>query len=316
MEYDEKSGRPSYQFLQGIPGDSLAIQTAKRIGIPKKIIERAIELLSPETRARLSSLEEIDKLKSDIGFLREHLKKETQKAHFEKERFQQLSEKLQKDKEDILARLQRETTKKIDELISQTKVDQTFKKHMTLQEIKHQLPEIVKSRTGVAPVSNLASAADFSKRFPPGSKVFVATLNQDAVVQSLPNSKGEVMVLSGSLRLSLPWQDLKPPDKAGNPTARILRQSASFAVALDQSEKTVDLRGMTAEEALGELEIQLDRAATQSDDRIKIVHGHGTETLKKAVRAYLSRSVYVKKWKAGSPDQGGDGITWAEIGET
>lgn len=124
------------------------------------------------------------------------------------------------------------------------------------------------------------------------------------------------MVLSGSLRLSLPWQDLKPPDKAGNPTARILRQSASFTVALDQSEKTVDLRGMTAEEALGELEIQLDRAATQSDDRIKIVHGHGTETLKKAVRAYLSRSVYVKKWKAGSPDQGGDGITWAEIGET
>jgi DNA mismatch repair protein MutS2 len=87
----------------------------------------------------------------------------------------------------------------------------------------------------------------------------------------------------------------------------------NVTVALVDSDKTIDLRGQTVEEAISHLEIELDKSAAQKEDRIKIIHGHGTEALKKAVRTYLSRSVYVKKWKSGSAEQGGDGITWAEL---
>ena len=80
-------------------------------------------------------------------------------------------------------------------------------------------------------------------------------------------------------------------------------------------DKTLDLRGKTVDEALEDLEIALDSAFAQKEDRMKIIHGHGTEALKKSVRTYLSRSIYVKKWKAGAAEQGGDGITWVEIGE-
>ena len=52
-----------------------------------------------------------------------------------------------------------------------------------------------------------------------------------------------------------------------------------------------------------------------NEDRLKIIHGHGTESLKKAIRTYLSRSIYVKKWKAGSAETGGDGVTWVELGQ-
>ena len=62
------------------------------------------------------------------------------------------------------------------------------------------------------------------------------------------------------------------------------------------------------------LENTLDLATLQKEDRLKIVHGHGTEALKKAIRNYLSRSIYVKKWKAGNQDSGGDGLTWVELG--
>ena len=193
-------------------------------------------------------------------------------------------------------------------------MEQTFKKHSALQEIKHQLPEIVKAK--VAPSGNPETVEDFAKRFPVGSKVYLSGLQQDAIVQSSPNAKGEVQVLSNSLRLTLPWQELKPPQKSQNPTADIIRRSSTVSISLVDNEKVVDVRGMTVEQAIGELEITLDRSATDREDRIKIIHGHGTEALKKAVRAYLSRSVYVKKWKAGSPEQGGDGVTWAELGET
>jgi DNA mismatch repair protein MutS2 len=69
------------------------------------------------------------------------------------------------------------------------------------------------------------------------------------------------------------------------------------------------------EEALRLLDTQLDTAALGSESRIKVVHGHGTDALKKGIRAYLSRSVYVKKWKAGTPESGGDGVTWVELRE-
>jgi DNA mismatch repair protein MutS2 len=318
LEYDAKSGRPTYQFLQGVPGDSLAIQTAKRVGVPREIIDRSVQLLSPETRTRLSGLEEIESMKSDINTLKEHLKKETQRAKFEKEKYEALRAKIEKEKEELLAKTIRQAERKIEDMISATKVEQTFKRHSALQEIKQTLPEIVKSKPGAGSSSGIDTADEFSKRYPPGSKVFVPSLNQDGLVQSMPNAKGEVQILSGSVRLTLSWQELKPAEKSGNPTASIVRRSGSnvggaLSVSLSDSDRTVDLRGQTVEDAVSALEIELDHAATQKEDRIKIIHGHGTEALKKAVRTYLSRSVYVKKWKAGSPEQGGDGVTWAEL---
>lgn len=316
LEYDSKSGRPTYQFIQGIPGDSLAIQTAKRVGVPSDLIERAMTLLSPVTRSRLAGLEQIEQIKNDLHLLQDSLKREKSKTQSERDKYQKMMAEHEKEKENLLAKALRDAQRKVDELIQAARVDETFKKHRSLQEIKNQLPEIVKSRAGApgAPTA-VTTSEEFGKRFPPGTKVYIPSLGQDGLIQSTPNAKGEILVLSNSIRLSLPWTELKPPMVAQNPTAEILRRSGPVTVALHDSDRVIDLRGMTVEESLEQLEIGLDQAATAQEDRIKIIHGHGTEALKKAVRTYLSRSVYVKKWKAGSPEQGGDGVTWAEIGD-
>ena len=100
-----------------------------------------------------------------------------------------------------------------------------------------------------------------------------------------------------------------------NPTARLARQGGVASASLNNEEKTVDLRGQNVDTALTKLENALDLAVTQQEDRIKIVHGHGSsDILKKSIRNFLSRSVYVKKWKAGGSESGGDGITWVELG--
>ncbi|NQZ18940.1 MAG: Smr/MutS family protein, partial [Bdellovibrionales bacterium] len=41
--------------------------------------------------------------------------------------------------------------------------------------------------------------------------------------------------------------------------------------------------------------------------------GHGSESLKKAVRSHLSRSVYVSRWQVSSAQDGGDGATLAYL---
>ncbi|WP_413293247.1 endonuclease MutS2 [Bdellovibrio sp. HCB185ZH] len=316
MEYDPKTGRPTYGFLAGIPGDSLAIQTAKRVGVAQTIVQRAMDVLAPATRARLEGLEQIEQLKSDIAILQEHLRKETKKAVETKNKYEGLLSQFNKDKDEWLQRTVKKAERKVEEAIAQAKVAETFKRHAALQEIKYQLPEIVKAKP-VIQAGAPQTAEEFAKKFPPGSKVFVPTLNQDGIVQSAPNNKGDLMILSGSVRLQVNWQTLRLPGKPQNPTSQLVRKGSSgFSVSMADDDRTLDLRGKTVEEALQELEVALDKAATTREDRLKIIHGHGTEALKKAVRTYLSRSVYVKKWKAGSPENGGDGITWAEIGES
>jgi DNA mismatch repair protein MutS2 len=319
MEYDSKSGKPSYVFLAGIPGDSLAIQTAKRVGVDKNILERAIQVLSPTTRARLAGLEELDQLKADIHSLRAQLKKDQAKAQAETDKYQKLIQQLESDKENVLQRTARMAEKKIDELISQTKVEQTFKRHTALQGIKQEMPVIIKSTVGGPATqeakSSITDAASFAKHHPAGTKIFVPHLQQDGIVQSTPNAKGEVFVMANSIRVNLHWSELKPAQASQNPTASLVRRSSSTtSIALMDQEKSIDVRGLTVAEALEKIEREIDLGLRTQEERMKIIHGHGTEALKKAVRTYLSRSEHVKKWRAGSNEQGGDGVTWVELG--
>ena len=75
-------------------------------------------------------------------------------------------------------------------------------------------------------------------------------------------------------------------------------------------QRVIDLRGQSAEEAISQLEMELDAASLGQEERVKVVHGHGTEKLKRSVRSYLSRCLYVQNWDAGTSQSGGDGLTW------
>ncbi len=315
LEYDSKSGRPTYQFLSGIAGDSLALQTARRVGISKDILDSAVENLSPAAKSRQNQMSEFENLKKDIHQLQDQLKKQIKIAEKTQTEYELKLNEFENEKQKKLSQALKKAGEKVDDAIATVKASDVLNKHRQLQEIKFNLPEIVKAKPqGSNEPQQLQTAADFGEKFPPGSKIFVSSLNQDGIVQSKPNTKGEVLVLSQSIRLQVLWTELKPPLKAANPTQNLARRSGSARATFVDEDRSLDLRGKTVTEALEELEISLDLATTQNEDRIKIIHGHGTESLKKSIRTYLSRSVYVKKWKAGAADSGGDGITWAELG--
>jgi DNA mismatch repair protein MutS2 len=316
LEYDTALGRPTYQFLSGVPGESLAIQTAKRVGVSADIVALALEKLTPEARARQNKMSELESLKKDILILQENLKQQAKKNSKLQEEYETKISDFEREKENKLSQALKKATNQVEEAIATAKAGTALDKHRQLQEIKYNLPEIVKAKPIVSPIAaTVQSPEDFAKKFPPGSKIFVPSLNQDGVIQSVPNSRGEVLVLSQSIRLQLPWSELKSAMKSGNPTSSLVRKSGAAQVTMMDTDRVLDLRGKTVDDAVSELEATLDLATAQSEDRLKIIHGHGTETLKKSIRTYLSRSVYVKKWKAGNKETGGDGITWVELGQ-
>ena len=316
LEFNTHLGKPTYRYLHGISGDSLALLTAKRVGVNAEVLKAASENLSPLAKKRLIELESIEKVKEDLFKLQESYQKKLAEFENKNKDLEKRIVDFESKKEVELQKTLQKATAKIETEISQIKAGETLDRHRKLQNIKFNLPEIVKGAPVIkANPGNISSSAEFAERFPPGTKVFVPSLNQDGIVQSTPNSKGEVLILSNSLRLQLPWEELKPAQKGSNPTARLARQGGVASASLNNEEKTVDLRGQNVDTALTKLENALDLAVTQQEDRIKIVHGHGSsDILKKSIRNFLSRSVYVKKWKAGGSESGGDGITWVELG--
>ncbi len=313
LEYDNKTGKPTYMFLMGVPGQSLALQTARRVGVDSRIIDDAMEFLSPESKQYHLGLEEVEKVKTELRSLMDQVQKESAEAKAEKSRYTALALKFEKEKDQMVDQALRRAEKKIESMIENSRVEDVFKRHERLEQIRSEMPEIVKASTApkATPLA-IETSEDFAKAYPPGSKVFAPTIGRDGVIQSVPNGKGEVAILSNSMRLMVPWQQLRPPAQATNPTNEIVRKIGQTSSQLDQ-DRTIDMRGQTLEDALRTLEIQLDTAVLNQEPRIKIVHGHGTDTLKKGLRSYLSRSAYVKKWKAGTPETGGDGVTWAEL---
>jgi DNA mismatch repair protein MutS2 len=90
----------------------LALQTAQRVGVPTHILDRAKQFLTPESRARLSAKEELEKMKSDMILLQEHLRKELQQTKFEKSRLMAEKTKLEKEREQILKQVEKDAQKK------------------------------------------------------------------------------------------------------------------------------------------------------------------------------------------------------------
>jgi DNA mismatch repair protein MutS2 len=71
----------------------------------------------------------------------------------------------------------------------------------------------------------------------------------------------------------------------------------------------IDLRGRRADDALEELERQLDAAYYAGVPFLRVIHGKGTGKLRSEIRRALKGNHYVQSFESGSPAEGGDGVT-------
>jgi DNA mismatch repair protein MutS2 len=76
-------------------------------------------------------------------------------------------------------------------------------------------------------------------------------------------------------------------------------------------DSTIDVRGQRADEAVANVDRFLDESLMASRDVAFIVHGHGTGALRTAVRTHLGSHKGISSFRAGEPNEGGDGITVA-----
>ena len=75
----------------------------------------------------------------------------------------------------------------------------------------------------------------------------------------------------------------------------------------------LDLRGMTVEEALLEVDRFLDNAVLCGLERVTLIHGKGTGALRAAVQQHLRGHKQVKGFRLGTYGEGETGVTVVEL---
>ena len=255
-------------------------------------------------------MEEVEELKEEVSRLKSQLQREITKVQKKEIELDKMKRQFQIEKEERLKKEVSESLEQIKDDLKKEKIKNVFASNDSRQKISVDFPEVIKYSSSSEGENNFEDSDEFCKAFPPGSVVFVTNLNQDGIVQGQANSKGEIPILSGSMRLMVPWEQLKPPKKTQNPLKKKANTS-NTQISYDIRNDEIDIRGLTLSEAIEKLEVVLDSAQVKNIERVKIIHGHGSDALKKAVRSHLSRSVYVSRWQVAPTNEGGDGATWA-----
>ncbi len=88
---------------------------------------------------------------------------------------------------------------------------------------------------------------------------------------------------------------------------------AGWTAPEPQAVTEIDLRGLRAEDAAGEVERAVDEAVRADLATLRIIHGKGTGALREVVAQTLRADRRVRSFRPGLPAEGGTGVTIAEL---
>ena len=306
MEFDSATGQPSYRMITGIPGRSRAIEVAKMIGIPASIIDAARARLGEryaETDHLLATLQkkmsEIVAQQDEVLGLRKELESErrsaTEKAaQLEKERAT-LGTKYREE----LERLRDDVTRTLSSEIKNLRdMDRNTRASLNAQTIVQTVTKVVDKAMEFIP----AEQRDVRV----GDRVEHRKFKVTGELVSVDGSKAVLNVngrkMTVDLRDIAPTGGAKPKDDKRRPAVNAPNDTVNISAELN-------LVGQRVDDALEESDKFLDRSLLEGREAVRIIHGFGTGTLRKAIRDYLRKHPAVKSWRPGEDNEGGDGAT-------
>ncbi|HEX8096784.1 MAG TPA: Smr/MutS family protein, partial [Pyrinomonadaceae bacterium] len=152
-----------------------------------------------------------------------------------------------------------------------------------------------------------------------GDRVRLRSFGSEGVVDQLHGNEAEVRVKSLRFREKVANLDLleaAPPQSETGRGAH-LRLSRGTEVRLTEPGERIgselNLIGRTTDEAVDAADKFLDEAFLDGHSHVRIIHGHGTGALRKAIAGLLRGHPHVERFAQAPPDQGGGGATVVEL---
>lgn len=328
-EFDVKTLRPTYRLLIGIAGKSNAFAISQKLGLPSYIIDDAKSRLSQNDETFEDVLAELENNKVIIENEKLEIEKYKQEIESLKTDYENRRKKLNESRDKII----REATEEAREILREAKDTADSVIRDMLKDEKHgDIRSMEKNRTKLREKidktnSNVKLKSDDKQKkkykasdFKLGEDVKVLSLNMEGRVSSIPDSKGNLFVQCGIMRIQAKMDDIEFIDKPDiiapgmkfSTKSNTKTTSKSLSKASDISME-INLLGRTVDEALAELDKYLDDAYLSHLPSVRIVHGKGTGALRSAVHNYLKKVSYVSSYRLAEYGEGDAGVTIAEF---
>ncbi|MGX7073179.1 endonuclease MutS2 [Falseniella ignava] len=312
MEFDTASLRPTYRFMQGVPGRSNAFEIAKRLGLSDVIVgdasqqvnqdndvNRIIEQLEEQTLESRKRLDNIREVEQDNLKMNRALKK--------------LYNELNREKETELNKAREQAAEIVELALSES--DQILKNLHSKSQLKpHEIIEAKAKLKKLAPEKvdlskNKVLQKAKKKRAPKlGDDIIVLSYGQrGTLTNQLKDGRWEAQV--GLIKMTLEEKEFDLVQTQQEAPVKKKQVNVVKRASGRGPQARLDLRGKRYEEAMNELDAFIDQALLNNMAQVDIIHGIGTGVIREGVTKYLQRNKHVKSFGYAPQNAGGSGAT-------
>ncbi|WP_247927368.1 endonuclease MutS2 [Streptococcus constellatus] len=311
MEFDTASLRPTYRFMQGVPGCSNAFEIARRLGLSDRVVKDAQELTDTdsdvnriierleeqtlESRKRLDNIREVEQ--ENLKFNRA-LKK--------------LYNEFNREKETELNKARLEAQEIVDLALSESESilknlhDKSSLKPHEIIEAKSQLKKLAPETVDLSQ-NKVLKQAKKARKPKMGDDILVISYGQrGTLVNQLKDGRWEAQV--GLIKMTLEEAEFNllksEKEQPKRKQVNVVKRTTTSG-----PRARLDLRGKRYEEAMQELDTFIDQALLNNMAQVDIIHGIGTGVIREGVTKYLRRNKHVKSFGYAPQNAGGSGAT-------
>lgn len=313
VEFDSRTGRPSYRLHYGIPGASGALTIARGLQLPETLLTRAEGYLGEEQKAGGGIIDELNRLSRELADDRLAAETELAAARREREKRRALLKEFEAEKGKLLDRARLKADKLVRE--AETRLRQLFAELPEQPDTARQAQltgELRGLREELRGESSAPEPARSPRAVKVGELVRFVPLGAEAEVVKVDGGQVELDLSGKKLRCKLADLTAYQP--------RRFRQNRQPARVRGQIEREgfqpkLLLVGARVDDAVPKLARFLDDALLHNLREVEVVHGSGEGILRRAVREFLAGHRGVSAFHAADQSQGGDNVTIVELGE-
>lgn len=353
MLYDRNEMKPLFQLQIGSPGNSFAIEIARKVGLPEDVIADASEIVGSEYIQSEKYLQDIVRDKRYWETKRLNIRKREKQMEKSIARYEKEMEELDKSRKEILKKAKEDAEKILQE--SNARIENTIRtikeaqadKERTraarqeLADFRHEVEELEKAamEEKIARKMDKLREKQERRRERMGKKTNDET-NEPVIPKTRPinagdyvrikgqTSTGQVMEINGTnaivtfglMRTNVKTERLEhsdaPKTPASAPSKAVFVSSATQSNIYEKKlnfKHEIDVRGMRADEAIKTVTYFIDDAILVGARNVRILHGTGSGILRTLIRQYLATVPGVSDFHDEHVQFGGAGITVVNI---
>ncbi|ERL24350.1 endonuclease MutS2 [Jonquetella sp. BV3C21] len=313
VDFDEKSLKPTYRLLTGVPGQSNALAIAGRYGMPQNILSRARQLLNEREVDAERLMGELQTKKSQLDRIeREVIQRQTE-LQTAQTQIEARRKALFSQKDDVLLKAQQQARQVLDEAEQQAR-DLLRNLQDAAESAGHKVMEDHKKQTKAARLRGAVREASIEARknaalsqekpLAVGDSVRIGA-DGKAIGEIVALSENNAEVQMGMMKVSVPVRRLvrtKRPKEESFASGPKFTKPEGVAGSLM-------VRGLSLDEAMPLVSQYLDRAMRAGYGEVTIIHGRGEGILRRAVHELCASLNYVSEYRLGGPGEGGYGVT-------